>query len=266
MGRLLGILGILFALAPSSLVAQERSAQISIIIDDLGDQWRNGIRAVNLPGQITFAILPHTPYSVKLAHRAHAAGREVMLHFPMASSKPLRPGPGAVDVGMNQVSFRTQARDNLAAIPFIRGVNNHMGSQVTPSMKHMGWLMDDLALRGDLFFVDSMTIGNSVAGMIAEEKGIPMVKRDVFLDNERDMASIRKQFRRLVRLAKRRGYAVAIGHPYPETLALLESELPKLAAEGVELVPVSRLIQTHRQQEPVLWQASLFPSPVASKN
>lgn len=265
MGRLLVITGMLFALT-TPLVAQERAIHISIIIDDLGDQWRNGLRAVNLPGQITYAILPHTPYSVRLAQRAHAEGREVMLHFPMASTRRLRPGPGAVDVSMNQLSFRAQARENLAAIPFIRGVNNHMGSQVTPSLEHMGWLMDDLALRGDLFFVDSMTIGTSVAGMIAKEKGIPTVKRDVFLDNQRDTVSIRRQFRKLIRLAKLRGYAVAIGHPYPETLALLEAELPKLAAQGITLVAISSLIQKQRQQDPVLWQASLSPSPVASKN
>ncbi|MDH5184926.1 MAG: divergent polysaccharide deacetylase family protein [Gammaproteobacteria bacterium] len=265
MARIILIVGILLGLA-LPVVAQERVAQISIIIDDLGDQWRNGLRAINLPGQITYAILPHTPYSVRLAHKAHDAGREVMLHFPMASSHRLRPGPGAVDVSMSQVNFRAQARDNLAAVPFIRGVNNHMGSQVTPSMKHMAWLMEDLALRGDLFFVDSMTIGTSVAGISAQEKGIPMARRDVFLDHHRDAVKIHKQFQRLLKLAKRRGYAVAIGHPYPETLAMLEAELPKLTAQGIELVAVSTLIQTHRQQGPILWQASLSPSPVASKN
>lgn len=265
MGRLIVIAGILLGLA-MPVVAQQRVAQISIIIDDLGDQWRSGMRAINLPGQITYAILPHTPYSVKLAHKANDAGREVMLHFPMASNRRLRPGPGAVDVSMNQVNFRAQARNNLAAIPFVRGVNNHMGSQVTPSLKHMTWLMEDLAQRGDLFFVDSMTIGSSVAGFSAREKGIPSIRRDVFLDHHRDVVKIRKQFRRLLNLAKRRGYAVAIGHPYPETLAMLEAELPSLAAQGIELVAVSTLIQAHKPQGPVIWQASLSPSPQALKN
>lgn len=265
MGHLIVIAGILLGLT-MPVSAQERVAHISIIIDDLGNQWRNDLRAINLPGQITYAILPHTPYSVRLAHKANDAGREVMLHFPMASSRRLRPGPGAVDVSMKQPGFLAQAKNNLAAIPFIRGVNNHMGSQITPSLKHMSWLMDDLAKRGDLYFVDSMTIGSSVAGITAREKGIPMVKRDVFLDHHRDPVKIHKQFRRLLSLAKRRGYAVAIGHPYPETLAMLEAELPKLTAQGIELVAVSTLIQTHRQEAPVLWQASLSPSPVVSKN
>lgn len=265
MRRLIVIAGILLGLA-MPVTAQERVVHISIIIDDLGNQWRSGLRAIKLPGQITYAILPHTPHSINLAHKANDAGREVMLHFPMASSRRLRPGPGTVDVSMNQAGFITQARENLAAIPFIRGVNNHMGSQVTPSLKHMSWLMDDLAKRGGLYFVDSMTIGSSVAGITAREKGIPMVRRDVFLDHHRDTKKIHRQFQRLLDLAKRRGYAVAIGHPYPETLAMLEAELPRLAAQGIELVSVSTLIQRYRQQGPVIWQASLSPSPVVSKN
>ena len=265
MGRLILIAGMFFAQV-IPVFAQEPEVQISIIIDDLGDQWRNGLRAIRLPGEITYAILPHTPYSVRLAYKAHDMGREVMLHFPMASMRHLRPGPGAVDVSMSEASFQAQTKSNLAAIPFIRGVNNHMGSQITPSLKHMQWLMADLAERGDLYFVDSMTIDTSIAGQTALAQGIPMVKRDIFLDNERDPVQLQRQFAKLLKVARQQGYAVAIGHPYPETLAMLEAELPGLAAKGIQLVPVSRLIQTHRLQAPVLWQASLSPSPTVSKN
>ena len=245
---------------------QEGPAYISIIIDDLGYQWRSGQRALELPGGVSFAILPHTPYSVRLATRAHENGREVLLHLPMASVHHRRPGPGAVDVGMQRDEFLAQVDIDLAAVPYISGVNNHMGSQVTPSTRHMDWLMQDLRQRGGLFFVDSMTTASSVAAVLARENGLPTVKRDVFLDNSREPKLIHRQFERLLRLSRQRGWAVAIGHPYPETLALLEAELPKLEEMGIKLVPVSQLIHQLKHQGPILWQASLSPSPQDSKN
>jgi polysaccharide deacetylase 2 family uncharacterized protein YibQ len=247
-------------------LGQPRDSYVSIIIDDLGNSWSSGQRALDISDRLTFAILPHTPYSVRLATLAHSRGQEVMLHLPMASVHPRRPGPGAVNVNMSRQDFLDQVNDDLAAVPYISGVNNHMGSQVTPSTRHMEWLMQDLERRGGLFFVDSRTTANSVAMFVARENGLPSVKRDVFLDNDRSPEAIHKQFRRLLRLSRQRGWAVAIGHPHPQTLAMLEAELPKLEAMGVRLVPVSRLIHQLRQQGPVLWQASLSPSPRDSKN
>ena len=248
------------------VIAQENPSYISIIIDDLGYQWRSGQRALEISDDLTFAILPHTPYSVRLATRAHDNGQEVMLHLPMASVHPRRPGPGAVNVNMPREEFLAQVDSDLAAVPYISGVNNHMGSQVTPSTRHMDWLMQDLQQRGGLFFVDSMTTATSVAAVLARENGLPTLKRDIFLDNTRTPESIHKQFQRLLRLSRQRGWAVAIGHPYPETLALLEAELPRLERMGIRLVPVSQLIHQLKQQGPVLWQASLSPSPQDSKN
>jgi len=256
----------LYGLPMAAAFGQQDNNYISIIIDDLGNQWSSGQRALDISEQLTFAILPHTPYSVRLATRAHEHGQEVMLHLPMASIHHRRPGPGAVNVNMSHQAFLAQVDSDLAAVPYISGVNNHMGSQVTPSTRHMDWLMQDLEHRGGLFFVDSMTTASSVAMFVARENGLPTVKRDVFLDNDRDPEAIHQQFQRLLRLSRQRGWAVAIGHPYPETLSLLEAELPKLEGTGVRLVPVSRLIHQLKQQGPILWQASLSPSPQDSKN
>jgi polysaccharide deacetylase 2 family uncharacterized protein YibQ len=262
---LIVVLGLYWVpVAPAS--AQEPTGYVSIIIDDLGYQWRSGQRALDISDDLTFAILPHTPYSVRLATRAHKNGQEILLHLPMASVHHRRPGPGAVNVNMSRKEFLDRVNGDLAAVPYISGVNNHMGSQVTPSTRHMDWLMQDLRQRGGLFFVDSMTTASSVAMFVARENGLPTVKRDVFLDNDRAPESIHKQFQRLLRLSRQRGWAVAIGHPYPETLAMLEAELPKLENSGIKLVPVSRLIHQLKQQGPVLWQASLSPSPQDSKN
>ena len=264
--RLLILVLGLQGLGIGTVFARDEDSVISIIIDDLGYQWHSGRRALDISEQLTFAILPHTPYSVRLATRAHENGQEVMLHLPMASVHHRRPGPGAVNVNMSREAFLAQVNGDLAAVPYISGVNNHMGSQVTPSTRHMDWLMQDLESRGGLFFVDSMTTASSVAMFVARENGLPTIKRDVFLDNDRDPQAIHRQFQRLLSLSRQRGWAVAIGHPYPETLSLLEAELPKLAGTGVRLVPVSKLIHQLKQQGPVLWQASLSPSPQDSKN
>jgi polysaccharide deacetylase 2 family uncharacterized protein YibQ len=128
----------------------------------------------------------------------------------------------------------------------------------------MRWLMEDLACFDRLYFVDSRTDVRTVARRYAREAGLANAQRDVFLDNLQDAASIRSQFKRLLATARRRGFAIGIGHPYPETLAVLAAQLPTLAGEGVELVPVSRLVEKKRSER--LWHASSSPLPTVAKN
>jgi hypothetical protein len=116
----------------------------------------------------------------------------------------------------------------------------------------MGWLMEEISARGDLLFVDSYTTHKSVALRLARENGIPSVRRDVFLDDDRDDASIAREFDRLKRLAKTRGLAIGIGHPHPETLAFLERELPGLGEQGFELVSVSEYVALKDRAEEAL--------------
>ncbi|HHQ13449.1 MAG TPA: divergent polysaccharide deacetylase family protein [Chromatiales bacterium] len=134
---------------------------------------------------------------------------------------------------------------DLRSIPYLDGVNNHMGSLLTRHPGHMAWLMSELRRRGGLFFVDSYTTPASVALQMAREAGVPATRRDVFLDTDPSIDAIEKEFERLKALARKHGDAVAIGHPYDETLDYLERALPRLRAEGIELVSVSDVI--HRQ-------------------
>ena len=108
----------------------------------------------------------------------------------------------------------------------------------------MRWLMEEIQRRDDLFFIDSYTTHESVALQLAREVGVEALKRDVFLDPDRDPATVAREFERMKRLADKRGAVIAIGHPYPETLALLEEALPKLEREGYRLVSVSELVRT----------------------
>jgi polysaccharide deacetylase 2 family uncharacterized protein YibQ len=107
----------------------------------------------------------------------------------------------------------------------------------------MQWLMEEIRDRDGLFFVDSYTHHESVALQIAHETGIDAVKRDVFLDPDRTPETVAREFERMKQLARQRGQVVAIGHPYPATLDLLERELPRLREEGFELVTVRELVQ-----------------------
>ena len=238
---------------------------ISIILDDMGNREATDRRAVTLPGAVACAFLPHAPYTHRMAVMAHSYNKEVMLHAPMQASGNNVLGPGGLTVDMPQEKFLQTLREDIASVPHVRGISNHMGSLLTQHPDHMVWLMHELTRHGDMFFVDSRTTSKSVAGEIAGNLGIPNIGRDVFLDNKTNIDYIRMQFNELIRKARIRGSALAVGHTYPATLDFLEKELPRLEQYGVKLVPLSAMIE-YRKRRASSWQASLFPSPRDVKN
>jgi uncharacterized protein len=250
---LIGILAL-----PVSADVPHVMPRIAIIIDDLGYGLAAGERALELPGPVGYAVLPVTPRAKVLAEIAHASGKEVLLHLPLqAAIEQETDEPGGLLLDMTREQFASTFAEDFASVPHIVGVNSHRGSLLTRHPGHMAWLMEEIQLRGDLFFVDSYTTPESVALKLAHEAGVPAVKRDVFLDPDHAPGTLEREFRRLKKLARQRGFAVGIGHPYPETLTLLETELPKLAMEGFELISISRYIElkselltrTHEDEE-----------------
>jgi polysaccharide deacetylase 2 family uncharacterized protein YibQ len=254
---------LLFALIAGTAAAQP-DVRIAIIIDDLGNSLRRGQQAVELPGALTYAVLPQLPYSREIAQRAHRRGKEIMLHLPMQTSDGRSLGPGGLHAGMGREEFARAVRASLAAVPHVSGVNNHMGSLLTRQPTAMRWLMQELQCFYDLYFVDSRTDMRTVAGAFARDAGLAHAQRDVFLDNQQSRDYVRGQLRRLISQAHSNGSAIGIAHPYPETLAVLAEELPALADRGVQLVPVSRLVETTRN--PQLWHASSSPLQTVAKN
>ena len=220
---------------------------IAIIIDDLGYQLAAGHRAVALPGPVACAVLPSTPRAKLLAEAAFAAGKDVLLHLPL---QPVdwdgAAEPGAILLDMSRGQFARAFAESLQSIPHVVGVNTHQGSLLTRHPGHMGWLMQEIRAQGVLFFVDSYTTHESIALELARESGVPAVRRDVFLDPDREPATVAREFARLKKLARERGMAIGIGHPYPATLALLERELPKLAESGFRLVSISEYVAEAR--------------------
>jgi hypothetical protein len=167
---------------------------------------------------------------------------------------------------MNREQIRATLERNLASVPHARGINNHMGSLLTRHPGHMAWLMQALQEHGELYFVDSTTTRKTVARRVAREHDLPNLRRNIFLDHVREPRSILGQFVRLIQQARHVGLSLAIAHPYPETLAVLEKVLPYMEEFGVELVPVSELLSRTKKRREELWQASLSPLPKGAKN
>lgn len=216
----------------------------AIIVDDLGQDLASARALLDIDLDLTFAVLPDLPYTSRVAQMAAGRGREVILHVPM---QPLdypakNPGKNALLVDLSEDEIRQRLAAFLAQTPQVTGINNHMGSAFTRDRDGMRVVMSELAGRR-LFFVDSLTSGASVGMETAAEFGLPRAVRDLFLDNEADVEKIRKELRRLIRHAKRHGSAIAICHPYPETIEALRLEQGSFAREGVRVVPVSYLLR-----------------------
>jgi polysaccharide deacetylase 2 family uncharacterized protein YibQ len=178
-----------------------------------------------------------------LALTAHAKGKEVLLHLPLESvDRENLEEPGAITLDMSRDAFHEAFSVALASVPHAIGVSNHRGSLLTRHPGHMAWLMEEIAAHDGMFFVDSFTTHESVALQIASESGVAATRRHIFLDNDRSPAALRKAFDRLTELARQKGVAVAIGHPYPETLEFLERELLELDSGTIMLIPVSQAL------------------------
>nr|WP_281290173.1 divergent polysaccharide deacetylase family protein [Parahaliea aestuarii] len=210
-------------------------------MDDIGNQLGAGRSAVELPGRLNYAVLPHTPHGPALAELAHRRGKEVLLHQPMSNlaHKPL--GRGGLTPELPRERFDSVLQAAIASVPHARGLNNHMGSDLTRRRPQMEWLMAELADR-QLYFVDSRTDKGTVAATVAGETRVPHLSRQVFLDNQRNPEAIAERFAHFTRLARERGTAVAIGHPYPETIAFLQQALPSLASGPYRLALVSEVL------------------------
>ena len=232
-------------------------AQLAIIIDDIGYNAELGERSLGLPGAFTYALLPMAPHSPRLARLGAQRGKEIILHTPMSNTRGLPLDPGALLETMNRSEFFGVLEANLKAIPEAKGLNNHMGSLLTQKTEAMGWLMEFLQ-KQQLYFVDSRTSAKSRANETARLYQVPSRRRDVFLDHNRDPAQITRQIDRAIALARDRGQALAIGHPYPETLDLLEQLAPRLEAAQIALVPASELLP---QQSDLSHAESRCPAP-----
>lgn len=239
------------ALEPSPAAPSVTPARIAIVIDDLGNDREALERIARWPFPVAGAVLPGLPDSSDAARRLAASGKEVLLHLPMEPDgyPRVRPGPGVVLRADSDEKIAQTVAEDLDSVPGAVGVNNHMGSAATADTRVMKAVVRVLAARR-LFLLDSRTTEATVARRVADEAAVPAVSRRVFLDAVESPEAIDRAFRDLIRKARTDGPALAIGHPHPATLALLERELPLLAGKRVEIVTVGSLTRVARVPTP----------------
>ena len=223
-------------------------ARVAIIIDDLGYNYQASLQVISIKAPLTLAILPFYTFSRAVAEKAHAMGHEILLHVPMEPKNGTTNNGNhntpqdVLSVSMNNLSIINQVIKSIDAVPYIVGVNNHMGSRFTEDGHRMRVVFEQLRQRG-LFFIDSLTSQNSAGCKLAKQMGIKTAARDVFLDNEESYLATVNQLEKLAMLALTRGTAVGIGHPHPSTIDALNTMIPAMVKRGVQIVPVSRLIE-----------------------
>lgn len=216
--------------------------KIAIIIDDLGLSRDATAQLAGMQGPYTLSFLPYAEELHDQTQELSRAGHELMVHLPMQShSTTADPGTNALVSGLSFDEFGRRLEWNLKRFEGFVGVNNHMGSLLTEDPVVMVRLMARLRRDGYLF-VDSLTTPRSMGRRAAHATNVPFLARDIFLDNERDPAYIRRQLEATEQIAKMRGYAIAIGHPYAETLDVLTDWQRSIDFKGFELVPVSEIM------------------------
>lgn len=223
-----------------SLYAVNASAgQLVIVIDDVGYRAEDH-KVMRLPLPVTVAVLPSAPHAANMAKQAAQQGRETIIHLPMQPRGNQRVEAGALHTGMGADEVQRTLQQAMRIVPNAIGLNNHMGSAATADPALMKLLMQQLKAR-QLLFLDSRTISSSVAESTARELGVPALRRTVFLDDDNNFARVQAEFQRAVKMAQKKGWAVAIGHPRPNTIKVLQAGLVNLP-RNVQLVPLSTLV------------------------
>ena len=215
---------------------------IAIVIDDVGLDRPHSKRAWELPGPLTMSFLPYAKDLREQAKAARARGQELMLHLPMEPGGHADPGPNALLVSLNEDELRHRVTTALDSFDGYVGVNNHMGSRFTAYRPGMESVLRQVKAHG-LLFLDSRTTPSTVGDQVAQEIGLPSVARNVFLDDEETIDAVRRKLAETEAVARRQGFAVAIGHPHEATIQALAEWLPGVAGKGFALAPLSAVLR-----------------------
>jgi len=222
--------------------AEEQIPRIAIVIDDVGYDDLLKDLLFSLPMPVTLAILPGQPYSQAFAKGGKKNGFEILLHQPMESiKKQKREFPGLIRVNMEERAIRSAIDSNLALLPKVAGMSNHMGSYATQDRRAMRTVLEHVKKK-KLFFFNSKTTPFSVVKDEAKALNVPYLERDIFLDHKENETYIRERIEELEKMAKKRGSAIAVGHYRWLTLTILKEELLRLENEGFEIVALKELL------------------------
>ncbi|MDB6367031.1 divergent polysaccharide deacetylase family protein [Photorhabdus bodei] len=222
------------------LSLQTSAARLAIVIDDFGYRPHNENKILQMPVAISIAILPDSPHGREMAEKAYKQGREILIHLPMAPLSKQLLEPDTLQPTMSSEDIDRIIQRAIQKVPYAVGINNHMGSAMTSSLPGMQKVMRSLS-GYNLYFLDSVTIGNTQATKAAQGTPVRVIRRNVFLDDVQSEAETRHQLNRAISIARKNGSAIAIGHPHSTTIRALQQMLPTLPAD-IELVSPSRLL------------------------
>jgi polysaccharide deacetylase 2 family uncharacterized protein YibQ len=216
---------------------------IAIVMDDLGIDQRRSRRVIALPGPLTLAFIPYGRNLRTLSAAGRKAGHELLVHVNMEpTDRGIDAGPHALLTGLKMDEIRSRLNWALSRFEGFIGISNHMGSRFTEWPDGVEVVLQELRGRG-LMFLDSVTSQKSVGAALARAHGMAYASRDVFLDNDRTASKITLRLAETERLARRRGYAIAIGHPHDATLQALKTWIPAVQKRGFVLVPLSAIVR-----------------------
>jgi hypothetical protein len=219
--------------------------EVALIMDDMGNSMETLQSLIDLGRPVTVSVLPYSAHAAETARVARANGLEVLLHLPLESvnnHEAMANTEGMIVATMTEPAIVAAFEASYDRVPFASGTNNHMGSRFTAEPDLMRAILRPIKERG-LFFVDSRTTARTVAIDEARKMGILAAQRDVFLDADEDRGRIRGRLIELFQKARKKGRAVGICHPFPETLEVLKSSFALLDSYNLEAVPVSRLVK-----------------------
>jgi len=216
--------------------------KLTFVIDDIGYHLDLEQDLRGLGSKVTYSVLPLLPYSKYFGNLSRATGAEVILHLPLETVSGTIPGRGLITGRMDKNTVLETLRRNLASVPYHVGANNHMGSLGTRDAALMTILLREMKQRR-LFFLDSYTTGDSIARATGKSVGIPVLRRDIFLDNIDNETAIVQQLAKLKTLARKKGYGIGIGHYRKNTLRVLSEQIPRLEREGFEIISLSDLVK-----------------------
>lgn len=205
--------------------------KLAIIIDDVA--YAHQTRLIKkIPFKVSPSFFPPTKRHPDTIELSKDFGFK-MIHLPTQALSYGRPEPETLKVGDSTEHIRKRIKQIKKWFPSIEYYNNHTGSKFTSDYTSMDKLIK-IMKNEKLHFVDSRTTASTKAPEISKKYGLKLYSRDIFIDNSSEENLIKKQLMKAVKIAKKRGYAVAIGHPHENTLKVLIGAKDML--KDVELV------------------------------
>lgn len=232
--------------------ATSTTSKLAIVIDDFGSFDQSGVdKLLAADCTLTCAVIPFVDNTKNNIEKIKQYNHEVILHMPMQSHVPLPEswyGPTYISTSDNKATIEKKLTSCLSDIGNIKGFNIHIGSGVSRNKQLMTYIYE-FAEKHNLYFLDSRTIVTHATEDACKETNSIYLGRDVFLEADKNKSYNGVKFRlsEATRIAKEKGYAIAIGHVGAEggenTAQAIIDSLDEIKNQSVKIVPLSEIYQ-----------------------